>query len=522
MSSESKPAALSQRAAQGAFALTVFNGAAAFLVVGLTTVLNHVLADPRTEIGVWQLLLLLFGLSSTIFEGGLATALKQAKELTPPLTRTLVRIQLLFNGLGIALVFIFAPFLTSLVTDEPLTELLRLSAVGLLFVAFGQPQKALLERDLHFPTVARIEAGCTTLFVVAGLPLGILHGAEGLLWATLLRHAVETVFYWRLGPLRMADLVATGTFDGAGTPLRTAAGMWGQVVVSQWRLVDRLLVSKVLGAATLAFYGLVQTILALPLARLTMYIMRVALPAFSRVQDSPERLNRGLEQLLGLLALTLFPIMAGLCSVSPRLFFLLWGPEYDDVLALASQVTVVLCVGAAAMVFTNPLGIALNAKGKSTLLLVIQTTTAVVMIISLLLSAGRGVLMVAGVRSLGLSLMSLVLVVLARRHLGFSVRRSWRAAWRALAVAVAMGVAVALAGRAAGQAWPACAPLLGHDEARATAVTLVLGGQVLLGVGLYALGVKLLRVPIPPVLFDLLARLRARLTRSDARVDSAT
>lgn len=485
----SPPPSLTRRAVSGVLWLGLLNSTASLFVLGLWSYLNRAMGDDApAEMGLWQFVLKLLLFTNLVFEGGFTAVLKQRRGLGPGQVATIGRIQAALGIAGGALLWLLAPRLAPLFPALPtgeLTHLLRLCAPVVAIVSLGLTPKALIERELSFRRVALVESSSTMLFVGLGIWLGARRGAEGLVIATLVRHGVETLLYWGLGPLRGALLFARSSWEGMAGHLRFGASILAQGLLGNLlRHSDVLLAGILLTDVGVGLYAQLQLFIALPLSKISMYALRVAFPTFASVQDAPERLLNGLVRMQRLTALTVFPALAGLVAVGPRLFSLYLGPEYDEWLHLAWPALLLLCGGAAVYTYAYGVAVVCNAVGRAHELLLRQLAGVVLVVGSVSVAGQLGFLPLAAGRSVAVALAGLLFLHFGRRVLGFGWRAVAASLRAALPAAVLMGLAVASLGLAADALWPASDPFR-FEEGSRLAVAGVLLLQLAAGAASY-------------------------------------
>lgn len=503
---------LARRAVHGVLWLGFLNSSASLFVLGLWAYLNRAIPDAPGQMGLWMFVLKLLLFANLVFEGGLTAVLKQRKSLEPDQVAAIGRIQAALGVGGGLLLYLAAPFIAplfpALPTDE-LSRLLQLSAPVLALVSLGFTQKSLIERELNFRRVAAIESSSTLVFVALGLWLGRTRGAEGLVYATIGRHLVETSLYWLLGPLTRQIVLGRARWRGIGTQLRFGGSILAQSLLgNMMRHADVLIAGILLTDAAVAVYAQLQIFIALPLSKITMYAARVAFPTFAAVQDEPQRLINGLARLQRLTALAIFPALAGLVAVGPRLFWLYLGPEYHDWLAMAWPALLLLCVGAGTYTYAYGVAVVLNAVGEAEALLKRQALGAVLVVATVAATGAAGFLPMAAGRSLAITAAAILFLALGRSRLGFGAAEIRATVHPALLASVVMGLVVAGLGLALNALFPASDPFaLGDATNRAVAASL--GSQVLAGIAVYGLALKLLGLDPIAEARNLLSRRRA-------------
>src|SRR4029077_17468142 len=99
--------------------------------------------------------------------------------------------------------------------------------------------------------------------------------------------------------------------SGVRSMLLFGGNLTGFSVINYWaRNLDNLLIGRVWGAAQLGLYSRAYQLLLLPVNQITVPITAVAMPALSRLVDSPERYRRAYVRILAKLAMVTMPLMA--------------------------------------------------------------------------------------------------------------------------------------------------------------------------------------------------------------------
>jgi len=494
----SPPPSLARVAASGALWLTALNGAAGILGLGLNWWLNRQLPDAPVQMGLWSVVLSVLLMTSLAFEGGVGAALQQRKDLVPGAITALAWLQILLGIGGSLVLHAFADPLARLLSGaagaSDLPDLVRLVSPAVALIAAGLPPKALLQRDLKFRKVGSIEAGATLLFVAGSLGLTPRLGLRGVIIATLVRFGVETAAYWTLGTLRPWHLLRLPDWRASGEMLHYGVGLalqglFGTVV----RQGDVLLVGALAGTVTAGIYRQIQTLVVQPYAKFGSYVARATFPAFARAQGEPERLRRGITRMQRLLSLCIVPALLGMAAVAPRLLAEYLGPQFAEHLDEASIALGLSCVAAIAFMYTQSVGVVMNAAGHSHPMLWRQVVAGVATLG--LIAAGQpfGLIGISAGRVVAGAIALMLVLDLAKRRVGLT----WRELALGLREAVPAGLACALVaiavGVACGYRWPATLPFHAVSPMRAALLAQVAAGALAYGTTLLLVGVRPLK-----------------------------
>jgi PST family polysaccharide transporter len=96
------------------------------------------------------------------------------------------------------------------------------------------------------------------------------------------------------------------------------------------RNTDNLLIGRFFGAQQLGFYSKAYSLLLLPLRQIIAPITAVAVPALSRLADSPQRYRQTYLRILEKIAIVTMPGVAFMIATSDWLILLILGPQWSQ------------------------------------------------------------------------------------------------------------------------------------------------------------------------------------------------
>src|SRR3954447_4023885 len=232
---------------------------------------------------------------------------------------------LLFTALGLALA---GPAARLYGQPEAKPLLMALSA-GFVVSAVGSTQLTLMMRNMDFRRTEMLGLAGT----MAGGAVGVTMAALGAgSWAIIAQQLVAlictTALVWLQSPWRPQM-----RFSGAS--LRDLGGfsayMLGQRLT--WYLQvnsDTLIIGRVLGTAAVRTYAVAYNTILAPASKIAGPLQRVFSPAFSRIQDEPERIAALWARVARLMAVVSVPALAGLVVVAPDFVPLVLGDQWKD------------------------------------------------------------------------------------------------------------------------------------------------------------------------------------------------
>lgn len=282
------------------------------------------------DYGVFGIAATLMTMGMWLAEAGLSAGLvRQKREPTRDEIFTVFVCQQILTLVIIAVLLAITPLLVKIYHLTPTSvALTRAMILGLTLYSLRVVPMMMLERDLRFTDVARCELIENVIRTVSVILLAIMGaGAWALAGSILLSSAIYLVCVWNT-----ASWQPRGRFDRSivlpllrfGLPFQLNAilpALGGSAVPG--------LVGSVLGIGVLGYINWAAGIASVPMM-LNAMLIRIAFPAYSRLQDKPEALAQYLNMSLRRLGVVLYAVVSLIivaCPVLiPPLFTNRWNP----------------------------------------------------------------------------------------------------------------------------------------------------------------------------------------------------
>jgi PST family polysaccharide transporter len=309
---------------------------------GLTTVIWHVikfvfalgatavmarLLSPQ-DYGLIGMVAVITLYISMFKDMGLSLATVQKAEITNEQISTLFWINV---GLSVAItVFTIAvsPGIAWLYREPRLTAISIVTTIGFILGGLSVQHEALLKRQMRFSALGII--GFTAM--VIGYGVGIAMGWRG-------------YGYWALVCSQLA-LIGTNTllvwivcrwlpglpkrYAGVRPMLSLGRNIAGFAMLNVFaRNMDVLVIGRQLGAEPLGLYAKAYQLINLPTDNTNEPLNTVALPALSRLMDTPERYREAYLRMLEKVVLVIMPCVALMFAASDWIVYLILGPKWQ-------------------------------------------------------------------------------------------------------------------------------------------------------------------------------------------------
>lgn len=318
---------LKERAIRGALAKVGAQAAIFMVRVGSMVALARLLS-PR-DFGIVGMVTAITGILSLFKDFGLSAATVQHLDVTDEQISTLFWFNILFGGALASLLMVMAPFLVRFYHEPRLLWVTIVLAMAFVFNAAGVQHSALLQRQMRFTALAKVDIISLVVSTSVGLSMAVLGFKYwALVAAAVSLPLVATFCLW----------LTTGWIPGrprARVGLRSMMHFGGTLTLISIIIYiaynsDKVLLGRFWGAAVLGIYGRAYQLINIPTDNLNSAVGEVAFSALSRVQNNPTSLrNYFLKSYSLVLALTI-PITIAVALFGPDLIFVLLGPKWKD------------------------------------------------------------------------------------------------------------------------------------------------------------------------------------------------
>ena len=320
-------AELGSRTARGGVATLTSQGFKFFISMAATVVLARLLTPQ--DYGLVGMVAVVTGFVSIFKDMGLAIATIQKEEINGKQISTLFWINVTLSILVMLVTTAIAPALAWFYGEPRLTLITIGFAGALLFGGLTVQHEALLRRQMKFTALAVLEIGSLIAGIVAAVVFA-WHGAR--YWALVINQLVQAITYaaavwivcgWVPGwPVRTAGVRSMFAFGG---------NLTGFHVINYFaRNLDNMLIGKFWGSWQLGIYAKAYQLLLLPIDQINYPIAAVAIPALSRLNDSPERYRKAYLRMIEKIAILTMPGMAFMIMTSDWIVAIVLGPQWSQ------------------------------------------------------------------------------------------------------------------------------------------------------------------------------------------------
>jgi PST family polysaccharide transporter len=334
-------AELGKRSARGG-AITLAAQICKFALSMSSAIVLARLLTPQ-DYGLIGMVAILVGFLGMFQYLGLSTATIQWSDLNHQQVSALFWMNI---GLSTAIMLVTiaaAPFAAWFYKEPRLVGITMGYSVSILITGLYIQHEAILIRQMRFAITAVIEISAMAIGLGVAVAAAI-YGAR--YWALVINQLVLAIVSvigmwaacrWRPSwPRRSAGVRSMLTFGSNVTGFN----------VMQYfaRNADNALIGKFWGASELGLYSRAYQMLLMPMQQINAPLAAVAVPALSRLADSPERYRDAYLKILEKLVMITMPLGAFMIATSDWLVLLLLGPQWKE------TATIFMLLGIAAII----------------------------------------------------------------------------------------------------------------------------------------------------------------------------
>jgi O-antigen/teichoic acid export membrane protein len=329
---------------------------------GALIVLARLLAPG--DFGVMAMVMVVVGFAQTFSEMGMGAAVIHRQDIDNYQLSTIFWLDIIVGCFLFIFIFLSAPLLYYFFEVDDISRYLRVSAFIFLITPTGQIFQKILQKELMFDKLTKIEILRVFTYSVSTITLAYLgHGVFSLIIGQLISVAIANLciflimrkiwlpyFYFRMKTIR--SFLSFGIYQMGERSINYFSSN-----------IDYLVIGKFLGAEALGFYTLAYQIITVPQKKINPTINKVAFPSFSKIQNDDARLRRGYLKVTKYVGAVAFPLLVGILAVAPEFVPVFYGNNWLPSVRIIQILSLVGILQA----LSNPIGSLLLAKGRADL-----------------------------------------------------------------------------------------------------------------------------------------------------------
>lgn len=333
-----------------------------FIKQGLQFVTLVILAKllAVSDFGLMSTAMIYIGFLQVIYDLGVSAALIQKKDISDNLFSSVFWLNILVGLLITIILFFSATLIAEFHGEKQLEEIIKVLSIVFVLSSIKSAQQAVIERNLNFNTISKIEIISSFLGALVGVLLAFLgYGVWSLVFQNIVLTASSSLLIWFRGNKRPNFYFS---FREIKSIFKFSINLSGFNLVNYFvRNADYFLISKFIGVEALGLYTLAYKIMLYPLQNITYIISRVMYPVYSKLADDNNEFKNMFILVAKVISIITFPMMLGLMAVSDLFVNVVLGEKWNEIIPL---ILILTPLGLIQSVYT-PAGAIFKAKDKT-------------------------------------------------------------------------------------------------------------------------------------------------------------
>lgn len=319
--------------------------------------------DP-SAFGLMAIVMVVLGFVGAFADLGISNALIHRQDVTKEELSSLYWLNVIAGLIMFFVTSIIAPFIAKFYNEIELTRLIILISLTFIIQSFAQQFSMLLQKELRFREIARIEIVNKIFAFLITVYLAYKgFGVDALVYGALASSLVQTLQFL---PIGLREYRPALRFKISEIHSFMSFGMYqmGEKTVNYFNLqIDTLLIGKLLGMEVLGIYNIAKQIVMRPAQVFNPIVTRVTFPAMSKIQNNIPKLKEVYLKTINYLSSINFPVYAFVFVFAQEIVLLMFGPKWHDAVLIIQ----ILSIWAAWRSTGNPMGSLLLARGRADL-----------------------------------------------------------------------------------------------------------------------------------------------------------
>lgn len=386
--------ALGSRTARGGVVTIVSHGLKFALSILATAVLARLLTPQ--DYGLIGMVAVFTGFVAMFKDLGLSLATVQRAEISYDQISTLFWVNVTLSVAITLLMVVLAPLIGWFYGEPRLTMITIVTSMGFFFGGLAVQHEALLKRQMRFYALSII----AFLSMMIGYVVGIIFAWRGAsYWSLVFSQlallasnliGVWVTCRWRPGPPKRNS--------GVRSMLSFGGNITGYALINYVsKNCDNLVVGRAFGPQLLGLYSKAAQLLSLPTEQINEPLSSVAIPALSRLADSPERYRQAYLRIMEKIIMVTMPAVIVMLATADWLVLIILGPQWSD----SARIFIFMGVAGLFQPVASTGGWLLVSQGRVRDMLRWSLINAPISILSILAGLRWGVVGVAASFSLG-------------------------------------------------------------------------------------------------------------------------
>lgn len=386
-----------------------------FLTFFISIILARLLSP--SDYGLIGIVGVFIAFSRVFIDGGFSDSLIRKLDCTIEDYSSVFIFNLVLALFFYMLLFLAAPSISIFFNENRLTDLVRISGLGLLVGATSSVHSVILKKKLNFKLLAIIGFCATIISGIVSVTMAFNgYGVWSLVWSGLIQSAILALVMWIVNSsdvkLIYKHKIIKEHFS-FGSKI-----MFGSFIHAVYNNMYYLLIGKIYKPSTLGFYTRADNFQKLFSDNIDIIVRQVTYPVLSQLQNSQDKLKETYQILIRFTSFATFIMLMGLFVVAKPFTVTLIGEKWLPSVPFLQLLCFVGLLMPLISINTN----VLNVKGRSDLSLKIVLIKVVLAIPALILGYYQGIYMMIIGSLIAMIIIYIIVMYYSTLIIGYTIK----------------------------------------------------------------------------------------------------
>lgn len=374
------------------------------------------------DFGTLGLIMVFVGIADVLVDGGLGNALIQKKNIDNKDISTVFTTNLLVSVTLFVVLFFSAPTISSYVNIVGFDLFLRVEATMVLLRAFYVVPFSLLNRDMEFKKLAKINLEAN--FMSATMAIGLAYYGMGV-WSLVIKNisldAFSLLFCYLCKKIHFSILIDKCSFKelfSFGIFVATA-----NIVEALYSNILSFILGKKFSVKELGYYNQAHSLEQIPVYSITSILNQVFFPFLSREQDDMKKMRTDVYQSIRIMSFFIYPLMFFLICFAEPIIVIIYSQKWLPAVPFFQ----ILCVIGFSNFMYHLNRSVLKAIGQTKMLLLLQILVSVLGLSLTIAAIPLGIYAVVTASVLNSTIGCLIIVFFTGRQIQLHLSRQIKA-----------------------------------------------------------------------------------------------
>lgn len=418
---------------KGGFYLTVVNVLSQFLAIIVNIVLARLLLPE--DFGLVALTMTFIGFITLFTNMGFGSSIIHESETSEEQLSSIYWLNYGLSVFSFLIIISTSQFAASFYNEPKLTTIVIVAALNILLNPFYIIHFKLLERDLEFKTISKINLSGTLIGSIAAIIGAFLgFGVYALILQSLVSSIVRLVMimlYKRWRPKFYFNFKEIKHMIWYSLKFKAS-----NMAMYFERNIDYLILGKFFTSVVLGYYAFAYNIMYTPVKRISYIFSEVLFPSFSSFKDDKNKIMKGYYKSLQLIAMVSIPGMALIAFNADLIIHFVFGAKWDEAIPIVK----VLCFAGAIQSISQFGGVIFASIGKPEVSLYVSLGRTFLTVMAIVIGVQYGVLWVAYLLVVSKVFSFLLFLMVLNYHIPVSIAKLFDNLKTSLAIVLTLGV----------------------------------------------------------------------------------